>query len=193
MVEKRSYDRLVARIEALARRVSELCRRQDKTLQHWLDNEEVCLLLNIQKRTLQRYRERGLLPCTQIRHKVYYKTTDVERLLASAAHRCGASRKTGRLWTSNRFSNGRTSGDAAPDAGADGAGSGPLHRGAPSDAGRRTLPDGPRVSERLKISRRTLQEYRSSGEIPYYCVCGKVLYRESDIERVLEEHYFALP
>lgn len=27
MVEKRSYDRLVARIEALARRVSELCRR----------------------------------------------------------------------------------------------------------------------------------------------------------------------
>ena len=43
MVEKRSYDRLVARIEALARRVSELCRRQDKTLQHWLDNEEVCL------------------------------------------------------------------------------------------------------------------------------------------------------
>lgn len=52
MVEKRSYERLVARIEALARRVSELCRRQDKTLQHWLDNEEVCLLLNIQKRTL---------------------------------------------------------------------------------------------------------------------------------------------
>lgn len=53
-----------------------------------LDNEEVCLLLNIQKRTLQRYRERGLIPCTQIRHKVYYKTTDVERLLASAAYRC---------------------------------------------------------------------------------------------------------
>ena len=88
MVEKRSYDRLVARIEALARRVSELCRRQDKTLQHWLDNEEVGLLLNIQKRTLQRYRERGLIPCTQIRHKVYYKTADVERLLASAAYRC---------------------------------------------------------------------------------------------------------
>ena len=95
MVEKRSYDRLVARIEALARRVSELCRRQDKTLQHWLDNEEVCLLLNIQKRTLvlktskRIYeRERGLLPCTQIRHKVYYKTADVERLLASAAYRC---------------------------------------------------------------------------------------------------------
>ncbi|WP_337439978.1 helix-turn-helix domain-containing protein [Alistipes sp.] len=92
MVEKRSYDRLVARIGALAGRVAELCRRQDKTLQHWLDNEEVCLLLNIQKRTLQRYRERGLLPCTQIRHKVYYKTADVERLLAASALRSGSKR-----------------------------------------------------------------------------------------------------
>ena len=92
MVEKRSYDRLVARIGALAGRVAELCRRQDKTLQHWLDNEEVCLLLNIQKRTLQRYRERGLLPCTQIRHKVYYKPADVERLLAASALRSGSKR-----------------------------------------------------------------------------------------------------
>ena len=92
MVEKRSYDRLVARIGALAGRVAELCRRQDKTLQPWLDNEEVCLLLNIQKRPLQRYRERGLLPCTQIRHKVYYKTADVERLLAASALRSGSKR-----------------------------------------------------------------------------------------------------
>ena len=75
MVEKRSYDRLVARIEALARRVSELCRRQDKTL-----------VPKTSKRIYER--ERGLLPCTQIRHKVYYKTADVERLLASAAYRC---------------------------------------------------------------------------------------------------------
>ena len=62
----------------------------------------------------------------------------------------------------------------------------------PTLGGERYLTDR-ELSERLKISRRTLQEYRSSGEIPYYCVCGKVLYRESDIERVLEEHYFALP
>ena len=103
MVEKRSYDRLVARIEALARRVSELCRRQDKTLQHWLDNEEVCLLLNIQKRTLQRYRERGLLPCTQIRHKVYYKPRMSNGCWPRRPTAVGASRKTGRLWTSNWF------------------------------------------------------------------------------------------
>ncbi len=62
----------------------------------------------------------------------------------------------------------------------------------PTLGGERYLTDR-ELSERLKISRRTLQEYCSSGEIPYYSICGKVLYRESDIERVLEEHYFGLP
>ena len=45
------------------------------------------------------------------------------------------------------------------------------------------------LSERLKISRRTLQEYRSSGKIPYYIVCGKVLYRQSEIEKLLQDGY----
>ena len=62
----------------------------------------------------------------------------------------------------------------------------------PTLGGERYLTDR-ELSERLKISRRTLQEHRSSHEIPYYCICGKILYRESDIERMLEEHYFALP
>ena len=62
----------------------------------------------------------------------------------------------------------------------------------PTLGGERYLTDR-ELSERLKISRRTLQEHRSSHEITYYCICGKILYRESDIERMLEEHYFALP
>lgn len=45
------------------------------------------------------------------------------------------------------------------------------------------------LSEKLKISRRTLQEYRSEGRIPYIQFGGKVLYRESDIEKMLQEGY----
>lgn len=37
------------------------------------------------------------------------------------------------------------------------------------------------LSERLKISRRTLQEYRNEGRLPYIQLGGKVLYRESDL------------
>lgn len=45
------------------------------------------------------------------------------------------------------------------------------------------------LSERLKISRRTLQDYRSAGKIPFYMVCGRVLYRQSDIEALLQKGY----
>jgi excisionase family DNA binding protein len=45
------------------------------------------------------------------------------------------------------------------------------------------------VSDRLKVSRRTLQDYRTTGKIPYIQLGGKVLYRESDIQKLLEENY----
>lgn len=45
------------------------------------------------------------------------------------------------------------------------------------------------VAERLKVSRRTLQEYRNDRKIPFVIFGGKVLYRETDIERMLEDNY----
>ena len=41
----------------------------------------------------------------------------------------------------------------------------------------------------LKISRRSLQDYRNEGKIPYIQLGGKILYRESDIEQVLKNGY----
>ena len=41
----------------------------------------------------------------------------------------------------------------------------------------------------LRISRRCLQDYRDQGRIPYIQLGGKILYRQSDIERLLEENY----
>ncbi len=45
------------------------------------------------------------------------------------------------------------------------------------------------VSEKLHISLRTLQEYRDSGLLPHIKLEGKILYRASDIERLLEKFY----
>lgn len=46
------------------------------------------------------------------------------------------------------------------------------------------------VSKRLRISWRALQDYRNQGKIPYLYLGGKVLYRESDLEKVLEKAYY---
>lgn len=45
------------------------------------------------------------------------------------------------------------------------------------------------LSGTLRISRRCLQDYRDQGRIPYIQLGGKILYRQSDIEKLLEENY----
>ena len=47
----------------------------------WLDNQEVCLMMNITKRTLQTYKDKGLLPYSKLNRKNYYKISDVQALL----------------------------------------------------------------------------------------------------------------
>ncbi|MCL3850986.1 MULTISPECIES: helix-turn-helix domain-containing protein [Bacteroidales] len=42
-----------------------------------LDNQDLCMLLNVSKRTLQRYRSTGELPFQTVYHKTYYKESDV--------------------------------------------------------------------------------------------------------------------
>lgn len=43
-----------------------------------LDNQDVCMMLNVSKRTLQRYRSSGELPFKQIKRKTYYLDSDVQ-------------------------------------------------------------------------------------------------------------------
>lgn len=45
------------------------------------------------------------------------------------------------------------------------------------------------LSDILRVTRRTLQQYRNDGIIPYIQMGGKVLYRESDVEALLERNY----
>lgn len=44
------------------------------------------------------------------------------------------------------------------------------------------------LAEKLKITRRTLIEHRTTGLLPYYRLGGRILYRESDIIRLLEDN-----
>ena len=45
------------------------------------------------------------------------------------------------------------------------------------------------VSAWLKVSRRTLQDFRNNGMISYYQLGGKILYKESDIEKLVMSGY----
>lgn len=81
-VEARTWEAMMNRFEAFAEKVDKLCSTgDDKGMEKWLDNQDVCQILNISKRTLQTYRDNGTLAYSQINHKVFYKPEDVEKVI----------------------------------------------------------------------------------------------------------------
>ena len=52
---------------------------------------------------------------------------------------------------------------------------------------------GEEVCSQLRLSTRTLQEYRNLGTLPFYKIGGKILYKQSDIQAMLEKHYKPIP
>ncbi|WP_302949418.1 helix-turn-helix domain-containing protein [Alistipes indistinctus] len=52
-----------------------------------MDSQDVCQALDITKRTLQSYREKGLLPFSRIGGKYFYRLSDVEAFLEAKTAR----------------------------------------------------------------------------------------------------------
>ena len=81
-IEASTFEAMLSKFEGFAKRMEYLCRQHgDKDMSEWLDNQDVCLLLNISPRTLQTLRDNGMIAFTQISHKMYYKPEDVEKIL----------------------------------------------------------------------------------------------------------------
>ena len=59
-------DSLIKNLKDLIEEVEQICRNEDYTLQVWLDNQDVCEILNVSKRTLQNYRDTGRLAYSRI-------------------------------------------------------------------------------------------------------------------------------
>ena len=81
-IDAETFEAMLSKFENFASRMETLCRLHgNRDMKEWLDNQDVCRLLNISKRTLQTLRDNGTLAYTQINHKTYYKPADVEKIL----------------------------------------------------------------------------------------------------------------
>lgn len=47
----------------------------------WIDGQDVCHMLNISKRTLQKYRDNSTIPYSKICGKIFYRARDIEDIL----------------------------------------------------------------------------------------------------------------
>ena len=71
-IEKKTFEEMAARFDRFVRRMDDICKRHgEKTMNEWMDNQDVCRMLNISPRTLQTLRDNGTLAYSQINHKTY--------------------------------------------------------------------------------------------------------------------------
>jgi excisionase family DNA binding protein len=73
--------------QEIVNNISEISKKVDQANKHnpfadvWLDTSEAAVLLKVSKRTLQNYRDAGIIGFSQIGGKVYFKAVDLEEHL----------------------------------------------------------------------------------------------------------------
>ena len=78
ILSTQQYKDLVNRLDELNKKLEE---KQKNPQDTFLDNQEFLQLMNISKRTAQTWRDEGVISFSQIGSKIYYRMSDVQKLL----------------------------------------------------------------------------------------------------------------
>ena len=164
-IEAKTFMEMNEALEAIARRVHETCGGSTRGMDEWIDNQEACTLMDVSPRKMLQLRRSGSIPYSYIDRKVYYKRQDIIRFMEAEIHR---------VTPRNIESLSKILDTQA-------------EKMRPVLNGERYMTDS-ELAEHLKLTRRTLAEYRITGKLPYYKVGGKLLYKEKDILVLLERN-----
>ena len=80
ILTKDQYQNLLAHIEEIKSSIT-LSGKDSKD--PFLDNQQFIQLMNISKRTAQSWRDEGIIAFSQVGGKIYYRMSDVQKLLDS--------------------------------------------------------------------------------------------------------------
>ena len=141
-------------------------------------------MMNITKRTLQTYKDKGLLPYSRLNRKIIINAR-MYRLCSKPDNRTILPKMD--LFTNDNeeiiahqemITQLRTRIESI------------LKNYRPVMNGEIYL-SGEDVCKLLHISKRTLQQYRDDNILPYIQIGGKIIYKESDILTILEQNYIS--
>ncbi|WP_396167327.1 helix-turn-helix domain-containing protein [Flavobacterium sp.] len=78
IITKDQFSDLMSKLDLIQ---NQLNTKGDNKKETFLDNQEFLLLMKISKRTAQTWRDEGKISFSQVGSKIYYKLSDVEKLL----------------------------------------------------------------------------------------------------------------
>jgi hypothetical protein len=78
ILSKAQFSELTTRLDTLQNLLHTRCDTSKKSI---MDNEEFIAFMGISKRTAQSWRDEGKISFSQVGNKIYYKMTDVDKLL----------------------------------------------------------------------------------------------------------------
>jgi len=90
-IENKDFEDWMKRIMERFNRLESMVKPEEKPAvptiegERLFDNQDMCIMLNICKRTLQRYRSLGWLPFKRIDQKAYYTESDVKKFIEDRA------------------------------------------------------------------------------------------------------------
>jgi hypothetical protein len=81
-MESQAFRELQSKINMIAKFVAAIqSKAEEEPEDGWVDSYEVCTFLKISSKTLQRMRSANTVSYSQIRGKVFYKISEIQRLL----------------------------------------------------------------------------------------------------------------
>ena len=80
IITKDEFDQILVKLDEIREGLHKQV-NPSPTQERYLTNAEVCDLLKVSRRTLQRYRDEGRIAFSQVGATIRYKAADVERFL----------------------------------------------------------------------------------------------------------------
>ena len=83
-IDAETFDNMLTKFENFVKKTESLIQKHgSRDIGDWMNNQDVCLLLQISPRNLQTIRDNGTLAFTRIQNKIFYKPCDVEAIIPS--------------------------------------------------------------------------------------------------------------
>jgi len=77
-IQSEAFQQILNKLDAINSKLNSEAKANNKLSEKWLTINQTCETLNVSRRTLQAYRDDGIISFSQYQGKIYFKAADIE-------------------------------------------------------------------------------------------------------------------